>query len=231
MLRCVPSTESARLLIAARRASIRRKGHCPSDVPAYSFCTTPGKCCACKTVCLWLRGRPANISSAAHGLARGAHGLARCKNLWYTGTIFLTDTVEVVMGTGWEYFNNVCQALRVAIGVVASIMGVAAAFLIYGAVAAHLQAAPSDAAPASIYQQGGAPALPDPKSANANTAARGSVSGAGTAAASTNASRMRLPSAAGAATAPRSSSYRPNMQPNSQFGGGSQVNPQFGGGK
>ncbi len=136
------------------------------------------------------------------------------------------------MGTGWEYFNNVCQALRVTIGVVASIVGVVAAFLIYGAVAAHLQAAPSDAAPASIYQQGGTPASPGLKSADANTAARGSASGAGTnaASASPNTSRTSLSPASGAGAAPRSSSYHPNTQPNPQFGGG-QINPQFGGGK
>lgn len=136
------------------------------------------------------------------------------------------------MGTGWEYFNNVCQALRVAIGVVASIVGVIAAFLIYGAVAARLQSAPSDAPPALIYQQGGAPAAPVPKGANANTAARSSGMGAGTAAsASPSVSRTPAPSASGANAAPRSSSYHPNTQPNPQFGGGSQVNPQFGGGK
>ena len=132
------------------------------------------------------------------------------------------DQTGVVMGTGWEYFNNVCQALRVAIGVAASIAGVVALFVIYGVVSAHLQAPQGDAAPTTIYQQAGGAQAASATVAPRNAASSAAPSRASNASASYGASGAS-PSASSSANAgagQRSTARRPNMQPNPQFSGG-----------
>lgn len=130
------------------------------------------------------------------------------------------------MGTGWEYFINVCQALRVAIGVAASVLGVVAVIVIYEVVAPRLQEPQGDAAPApasqpsggaaTIYQQAGiAPAASTPAAAS-RSAAQGRSANISASYGASNAA----PVAGAGRSAARSNSYHPNMQPNPQFSGG-----------
>ena len=129
------------------------------------------------------------------------------------------------MGTGWEYFNNVCQALRVAIGVTASVLGVVAVVILYNVIAPRLREPQGDAAPtpssqpsggaATIYQQAGiAPSASSTAASRSAAPARSANTSAGYGASNA------APGAGAGRSAARSSSYHPSMQPNPQFSGG-----------